>query len=189
MLQGKSARWRLAPVSLVAIALTGCTLLPSPAAPPPNLFVLASQREGTPPLDVAARGIDIAPPVARPGFDGPRMAYVTRPYEIQFFTRHQWLEAPARMLAPLLAEALEARRSESHPGTASRDRDRRAPAGVHRAPESGAIHAPCTAPRRTGAPRPRNLPLRGPGGFPVRRSLRGGHRSQPGGGSRPRSGR
>jgi cholesterol transport system auxiliary component len=35
------------------------------------------------------------------------MAYVTRPYEIQFFARHQWLEAPPRMLAPLLAQALE----------------------------------------------------------------------------------
>jgi cholesterol transport system auxiliary component len=108
MLEGKSALWRLAPVSLVALAVTGCSLLPWPAASPPNLFVLASQREGTPPLDVPARGIDIAPPAARPGFDGPRMAYVTRPYEIQFFTRHQWLEAPARMLAPLLVEALEA---------------------------------------------------------------------------------
>ena len=35
------------------------------------------------------------------------MAYVTRPYEIQFFARHQWVEPPARLLAPLLGEALE----------------------------------------------------------------------------------
>ena len=35
------------------------------------------------------------------------MAYVTRPYEIQFFARHQWVEPPARLLAPLLREALE----------------------------------------------------------------------------------
>ena len=35
------------------------------------------------------------------------MAYITRPYEIQFFARHQWVEPPARLLAPLLGEALE----------------------------------------------------------------------------------
>jgi cholesterol transport system auxiliary component len=35
------------------------------------------------------------------------MAYVTRPHELQFFARHQWVDAPARMLAPLLADALE----------------------------------------------------------------------------------
>jgi cholesterol transport system auxiliary component len=35
------------------------------------------------------------------------MAYVTRPYELNFFARHQWVDAPARMLAPLLTDALE----------------------------------------------------------------------------------
>jgi cholesterol transport system auxiliary component len=32
---------------------------------------------------------------------------VTRAYQIDYFARHQWVEPPARMLAPLLADALE----------------------------------------------------------------------------------
>jgi cholesterol transport system auxiliary component len=100
-------RSTLVPAALATLALAGCTLLPPPGAPPPSLFVLAPASEGAAPPDASAPGIEIAPPGARPGFDGPRIAYVTRAFEIQFFARHQWLEAPARMLAPLLAEALE----------------------------------------------------------------------------------
>ena len=107
MSTGRPSLSTLARLALAALALAGCTLFPPPGAPPPSLFVLAPQGEGAPPLDAAAPRIEIAPPVGRPGFDGPRMAYVTRPYEVQFFARHQWLDAPARMLAPLLAEALE----------------------------------------------------------------------------------
>ena len=98
---------RFAPLSLLALTLAGCALLASPKAAPPSLFALAPPSESAPPHGVAARTIEVAPPGARPGFDGPRMAYVTRSYEIQFFARHQWVDAPARMLAPLLTDALE----------------------------------------------------------------------------------
>jgi len=37
------------------------------------------------------------------------MAYVTRPYEIQYFATHEWVEPPARLLAPLLRVALARR--------------------------------------------------------------------------------
>jgi len=107
MMQGKSALSKLAPLALLALALEGCTLLAPPGAAPPSLFTLAPGRENVPVHGLAAQTIEIAPPSARPGFEGPRMAYVTRPYEIQFFARHQWVEPPARMIAPLLGEALE----------------------------------------------------------------------------------
>ncbi len=97
----------LAPLALLVLALGGCALLASPGAAPPSLFALAPPPESAPSHGVAARTIEVAPPGARPGFDGPRMAYVTRPHELQFFARHQWVDAPARMLAPLLADALE----------------------------------------------------------------------------------
>lgn len=35
------------------------------------------------------------------------MAYVTRAFELRYFTRHQWVEPPARLLPPLLVLALE----------------------------------------------------------------------------------
>lgn len=46
-------------------------------------------------------------PKARPGFDTPRMAYLQRSYEVQYFTKNQWTDTPARMLVPPLTQALE----------------------------------------------------------------------------------
>jgi cholesterol transport system auxiliary component len=107
MIEGNPSHSKLAPLALLALTLAGCTLLATPGAAPPALFILTPELESVPPHDPATQTIEIAPPGARPGFDGSRMAYVTRPYEIQFFARHQWVETPARMLAPLLGEALE----------------------------------------------------------------------------------
>ena len=45
-------------------------------------------------------------PSAAPGFATPRMAYVTKPYALDYFSAHQWVDAPARMLEPLLLRAL-----------------------------------------------------------------------------------
>ncbi len=106
MTQAKPSLSKLAPLVLLALSLAGCALFASPGAAPPSLFTLSPWPESDLPSDLAAQTIGIAPPGARPGFDGSRMAYVTRPYEIQYFARHQWVEAPARMLAPLLGEAI-----------------------------------------------------------------------------------
>lgn len=98
---------KLVSPALLAAALSGCALFAR--APAPSLFTLQPELTtavtATPPGGPAA--IAIAPPVARPGLDGPRMAYVTRPYELRYFARHQWVEPPARLLAPLLVLALE----------------------------------------------------------------------------------
>jgi len=98
---------KLALFAPLALVVAGCTLLAPVGSVQPSLFALAPWDGSVPSGDAAVQSIAVAPPVARPGFDGPRMAYVTRPYEIQFFARHQWVDPPARMLAPLLAEALE----------------------------------------------------------------------------------
>jgi cholesterol transport system auxiliary component len=98
---------RRALLGLVALGLEGCLPFARPGAAPPSLFTLALEREDAAPGAGAALAIEVAPPGARPGFEGARMAYVTRAYEIQYFARHQWVEPPARLLAPLLEEALE----------------------------------------------------------------------------------
>ncbi|OGW50194.1 MAG: hypothetical protein A2V62_10880 [Nitrospirae bacterium RBG_19FT_COMBO_58_9] len=45
--------------------------------------------------------------MAQPGFDTPRMAYTQRPYEVSYYATHQWADPPARMLTPVLIQALE----------------------------------------------------------------------------------
>jgi cholesterol transport system auxiliary component len=46
-------------------------------------------------------------PVVRGGLDSRRMVYVARPYELSYFARNEWADTPARMLHPLIVQALE----------------------------------------------------------------------------------
>lgn len=49
----------------------------------------------------------VMPTRAYPGYDTPRMAYVREVNRIEYFASHRWVESPARMLTPLIAQALE----------------------------------------------------------------------------------
>lgn len=49
----------------------------------------------------------IPQPKAQAGFDTPRMAYLLRPYEINYFAFNQWADAPARLLHQILVENLD----------------------------------------------------------------------------------
>jgi len=46
-------------------------------------------------------------PQSDPGFDTQRMAYLTRPYEVNYFATSQWADTPARMLSMLLVRTFE----------------------------------------------------------------------------------
>ncbi len=100
---------KLVPCALLAGALVGCALLAPDRAPAPGLYTLQPvfASAGLPAAGEEAPAIAIAPPGARPGLEGPQMAFVTRAYELRYFARHQWVEPPARLLAPLLVLALE----------------------------------------------------------------------------------
>lgn len=49
----------------------------------------------------------VFPPQARPIYDTTQIAYTSRPYEIAFFSQHEWAETPAQMLQPLLVRTLQ----------------------------------------------------------------------------------
>ena len=49
----------------------------------------------------------VSVPKAQPGFDTPRMAYLVRPHEVSYYAFNQWADTPSRMLAALLAQAME----------------------------------------------------------------------------------
>ena len=51
----------------------------------------------------------VSPPQAEPGFETQRMAYVRRPYQLEYYAVNQWADTPARMLAPLMVHALHDR--------------------------------------------------------------------------------
>jgi len=90
-----------------AVLLAACTPLKLPQAESQSKFLLDAQ----PPAAQQAVRHDLALAVgetrAWPGFDGAGMAYTRRANEIEYFARNRWAEPPARMIAPLVAQALE----------------------------------------------------------------------------------
>lgn len=95
----------LSVVALVWLA-AGCSLLPKPAPVATDQYVLeysvtgASAPPGAPVLIVTT-------PRAHGGYDTSRMAYMQQAYGLRYYTLSRWADTPARMLAPLLAEAVQ----------------------------------------------------------------------------------
>jgi len=102
-MRAPSSRLRL-PLALAALAASACVSLPKPA--PVELFTIDLRFEGGPPAG-SGPVLLVPAPRAGPGLGGPRMAYLRQPHQLQYFTRSQWVEPPARLLGPLLARALE----------------------------------------------------------------------------------
>lgn len=114
-------RGRWAPLAAQArcLALLGlCSLLPACALlgsgkPPaaPQTYALDG---GTAPALAAAPAAADAPvllvqtPTAAAGFDSKHMVYERTPLQLEWFTQSNWVDTPARMLAPLLLQALQA---------------------------------------------------------------------------------
>lgn len=95
-------------IAAIALALAGCATFQAPKSEPLSLYRLDPALGGGNPGEGSGNLTVVVDPVrARPGFDTPRMAYVKQPYAIEYFTRNQWVEPPARMVGPLLAQALQ----------------------------------------------------------------------------------
>lgn len=99
---------RRAAAAVAALALlAACAAVPSPEVEQASIHVLEAM-----PATGAQRPrrdlvLEVSVPRARPGFDTPQMAYTRRAHALDYFAKHRWADTPARMLAPLLAQALE----------------------------------------------------------------------------------
>ena len=96
---------------MMACALTAC-VLPRSGDSPIHTFVLTIDEStwtaGAPVLQPAYHGVLVVGlPQAEVGFEQPRMAYLQRPYEVNYYAANLWVDAPARMVAPLLVRSLE----------------------------------------------------------------------------------
>ena len=52
-------------------------------------------------------GIRLSSVTAAAGFEGPQIIYIRTPYQLEHYAYHRWVDAPARMLEPLLMHVLE----------------------------------------------------------------------------------
>jgi cholesterol transport system auxiliary component len=97
---------RAALAAAAATTLAACALLS-----PPEPAVTTARLEKTP-AEVPRRDprpvtLLVFSPEAKPAFDTTQMAYTLRPYELAYFSRHQWGGTPSKMLQPLLVRTLE----------------------------------------------------------------------------------
>jgi cholesterol transport system auxiliary component len=104
--------WRLAAAGLCLMALGACSTLRPAATPNPAFYALENAQREAPPAvpataSTAAPTLIIDPPHAAAGFDSPRIIYVRENHKLEYFAHSEWVDPPARMLAPLLVASLE----------------------------------------------------------------------------------
>jgi cholesterol transport system auxiliary component len=97
--------------------LSGCSasLLPKPPAAAARYTLDATGPAPSPavalappdPSAAAAPVLLVAQPSAAPGYDSVRMLYRRQPQQLEAFAFHEWAEPPARLLAPLMLQALQ----------------------------------------------------------------------------------
>lgn len=93
--------------ALWMVTATGC-LSPRTDSQPTHTYQLtldARQVEARP-VDRNGPILLVGVPQADPGFDSPRMVYLKRQYELEYYAVSQWADPPARMFAALLVQAL-----------------------------------------------------------------------------------
>lgn len=104
---------RLCAVGLLLSCGSGCSALRSTAAPP-SFYSLDSARIEASAAGQAPAGRSPAAPtliVSRPhaaaGFDSQSIIYIREAHRLDHFAHGEWVDTPARMLAPLIVSALE----------------------------------------------------------------------------------
>jgi len=95
------------PWLVLAVFLGGCTGLRPEQTETGNTYVLEAKpmvRNVRERRDIV---LEISAPRAAPGFESAQIAYVQRPFELDYFAANRWADTPSRMLGPILAKALE----------------------------------------------------------------------------------
>ncbi len=90
----------------IALLLAACSL-PAPKVEDTHLFLLDSSPVEPVSVQRSDLVLSVSRPVAWPGFDTPRMAYLRQPLTLEYFATHRWVDTPSRMLSPQLVRALE----------------------------------------------------------------------------------
>jgi len=104
---------RLGAAGLLLTLAGGCgALFPTTTTMQPSFYSLDNAR-GAAPASVAptvpasAPTLIINPPHAAAGFDSSRIIYVRETHKLEYFSQNEWVDTPARMLAPLIVAAVE----------------------------------------------------------------------------------
>ncbi len=91
--------------TLVALS-AGCSAL-RPAPMSDTAFYELDVARTAPPLPATGPTLVINPTHAAAGFDSKRIIYTRQSHQLEYFAHSEWVDTPARMLAPLLVAAAE----------------------------------------------------------------------------------
>jgi cholesterol transport system auxiliary component len=89
------------------LLLSGCAALSGSPVASQNIYVMEAQRATKPAHVKRNLVLSVGQPQARSGFDTSQMVYVRQPHELNYFVASRWADTPARMLGPLLVQAME----------------------------------------------------------------------------------
>jgi cholesterol transport system auxiliary component len=110
---GSQRRALLRAAVMLPLLLPACSAIQPLLAPaPPRHQYALSDRGADAATDAPARAgiaaatLVVSPPRAAAGFDSPHMIYLRRAGQPEYFAYNQWVDTPARMLAPLLVGAI-----------------------------------------------------------------------------------
>jgi cholesterol transport system auxiliary component len=91
--------------------LNACGVLKPSVTPHPAFYALDGARPGAVAAMTAtpaqAPTLIVNPPRAAAGYDSQRIIYLREPHKLEYFANSEWVDPPARMLAPLLVTALQ----------------------------------------------------------------------------------
>lgn len=87
--------------------LSGCSLLSPVKTPHTDTYILNSIPTDVPHRATKRHALWIAPVTSEPLYNKTEMAYTIKPYQIAYFAKNKWVEPPAQMLQPLIAQTLQ----------------------------------------------------------------------------------
>jgi len=100
-------------IVILLVLAGGCSALDPSAMQQPTLYSLDTVRSQLQAVRLPAAISPVAPtlivnpPRAAAGFDSQRIVYVREAHKREYFAHSEWIDTPARMLAPLIVVAVE----------------------------------------------------------------------------------
>jgi cholesterol transport system auxiliary component len=105
---------RLFAAALLLMLAGGCDVLSPKKTPPPTYYFLDGARSearaatsAPAASSIAAPTLIVNPPHAAAGFDSRRIIYLRGLHKLEYYAHNEWVDTPARMLAPLIVAAVE----------------------------------------------------------------------------------
>jgi cholesterol transport system auxiliary component len=97
---------RYLPALLLSVLLAGCVSFLGQSGEQPRLYRLDAVLADKAAMAKRDAVLAVSLPQAQPGADSAAMAYVQQAHQVEYFASSRWADTPARMLEPLLLQAL-----------------------------------------------------------------------------------